>query len=67
MAECIVDVDWIGDAVHSPGEKAVRCRDCKHATPTALGLSARCGKWSWPDNGVEAYVSLDGFCYLGEE
>lgn len=66
--ERIVDIDGIGggESVHSLGEKIVRCRDCVHATPTPSGFSARCGEWSWPDNGVEAYVPFDGFCYMGE-
>lgn len=69
MSEYIVEFGY--EPPSGVKEKIVRCRDCKHATISTLGLCKYCEMWVLPDidgYGCDSQVNLplDFFCGFAE-
>lgn len=81
MREYIITIeDWFFRYAHErythffgcPIEEIVRCRDCKHATISTMGVCKYCEMFVLPDTdgyGADAQVNLplDFFCAWGEK
>ena len=58
--------------IYLPRAEVVRCRDCKHATISTMGVCKYCEMFVLPDTdgyGADAQVNLplDFFCAWGEK